>query len=222
MREQAGDHSGENDTPAREVRSVPPAAPCGIGRVHGEDRRQIHSRPSNRNRPCMESGVDQSRVILRAPRMRQMSARPPAVRVLVLVVVVFVVVLAAAGCSGGRGDREAVIPDAQLRPSGPPATVEAQVRARPWASSKWNGQAWGRIWREATRNPQDRDGRGIDAYKWAIRTCDAVRNGGQTPQAMVRRVRDEGQFTAQGAKVIVTAALDALCPERTVLSPLRP
>jgi hypothetical protein len=196
-----------------------PKVLLGPGR-HGEGRRQVHSRSSNRNHPRMESGVDQSRVIMRAPRIRRMSAMPPVVRAVVFVAVV---VLGGAGCSGGdRGNREAAIPDAQLLPAGPSGTIEAHVRARPWASSKVNGQAWGRIWLEKTRSPQDRDGRGEDAYRWAIRACDAVRNGGQTPQAMVRRVRDEGRFTAQGAKVIVTAALGALCPERTVLSQLPP
>jgi hypothetical protein len=158
---------------------------------------------------------------MRAPPSRRMRAMPPAGRAVVLVAVVSIVVLAAAGCSGGdRGNREAAISDAQLLPAGPTGTIEAHVRARPWASSKANGQAWGHIWREKTRSPQDRDGRGEDAYTWAIRTCDAVRNSGQTPQAMVRQVRDEGRFTAQGAKVIVTAALSTLCPRRTVLSPL--
>jgi hypothetical protein len=133
------------------------------------------------------------------------------------IVIVVVLVLTGAACSGG--DRqEPAIPDAQLLPSEPPPTIEAHIRARPWASSKANGQAFGRILREETRNPQDRDGRGIDAYNWAGRTCDAVRNGGQTPEVMVRRVRHEGGFTEQGAKVIVTAALQALCPD----SQLRP
>lgn len=133
------------------------------------------------------------------------------------IVSVGILVLLVAGCSGS--DREPTIPDAQLLPAGPPPTIEAHIRARPWASSKANGQAFGHIWREGTRNLQARDGRGIDAYKWAIRTCDAVRNGGQTAEAMMRRVREEGRFTEQGAKVIVRAALGALCPERTVLSP---
>jgi hypothetical protein len=31
---------------------------------------------------------------------------------------------------------------------------------------------------------------------------------------MVRRVRDEGRFTDAGARVIVRAALEALCPEQ--------
>jgi hypothetical protein len=155
---------------------------------------------------------------MRAPRIRLISAMLPGVRAVVLVAVVSVVVLAAAGCSGGdHGDREAAIPDAQLLPAEPPATIEAHVRARPWASSKARIQAWGSIWREQTRNPPDRDGRGIDATIWAIRTCDAVRNGGQTPEAMVRRVRHEGRFTEQGAKVIVTAALQALCPDSQLL-----
>jgi Protein of unknown function (DUF732) len=121
-----------------------------------------------------------------------------------------------AGCSGG--DRQAAaIPEAQLLPSGPPPTIEARIRARPWVSSKAHGQAFGQLWREWIRNPKDRDGRGIDAYNWAGRTCDAVRNGGQTPEAMVRRVRDEGRFSAQGARVIVKAALQALCPEQELL-----
>jgi hypothetical protein len=127
------------------------------------------------------------------------------------VTVLTVVALVTAGCSGG--DRqEAAIPQAQLLPSGPPSTIEAHIRARPWASSKANGQAFGRRWRRETSNPKDLDGRGIDAYHWAGQTCDAVRNGGQTPEAMERRVHDEGRFTKQGAKVIVAAALSALCP----------
>jgi hypothetical protein len=36
---------------------------------------------------------------------------------------------------------------------------------------------------------------------------------------MVRRVRDEAKFTKQGATVIVTAALRALCPANSPLSP---
>jgi len=133
------------------------------------------------------------------------------------IVIVATLVPTVAGCYGGG--REQTIPDAQLLPSGPPPTIEAHIRARPWASSKAAGQAFGRIWREETRHPQDRDGRGIDAYNWAGRTCDGVRNGGQTPEAMVRRVRAQGGFTEQGARVIVTAALGALCPDGSPLSP---
>lgn len=132
-------------------------------------------------------------------------------------IVLTVVALLLAGCSGG--DREAAaIPEAQLLPSGPPPTIEAQIRARPWVSSKANGQAFGELWRKGIRNPKDRDGRGIDAYNWAGRTCDAVRLGNQSPEAMVRRVRVQGRFTAQGARVIVSAALQALCPERDLLN----
>jgi hypothetical protein len=152
-------------------------------------------------------------------RTRPVSVMPTVLRA-ALVAIVSVAVFTAAGCTGS--DREPAIPDAQLLPSGPPPTIEAHIRARPWASSKANGQAFGRRWRAETRNPKDRDGRGIDASNWAVRTCDAVRKGGQTPQAMERRVRDEGRFTAQGAKVIVGAALGALCPERTVLNPPPP
>jgi hypothetical protein len=133
------------------------------------------------------------------------------------IVAILAVVLTVAGCGGG--DQQPAIPEAQLLPSGPGPTLEPRVRARPWASSRWHGQAWGRIWREETRNPKDREGRGIDAYNLAIRTCDAVRNGGQTAQAMLRRVRDQGRFTEQGAGVIVTAALGTLCPEDSPLSP---
>jgi hypothetical protein len=157
---------------------------------------------------------------MRTLRIRRISVMPPLVRAVVLVAVVSVVALTAAGCGGDRGDREAAIPDAQLLRPEPPPTLEAHVRARPWASSRARIQAWGSIWREQTRNPKDREGRGIDATNWAIRTCDAVRNGGQTPRVMVRRVRDVGRFTEQGAKVIVTAALSTLCPGRTLLSPL--
>lgn len=141
---------------------------------------------------------------------------PPRLRAIGMVTALAIVVLVAASC-GGSGRKE-VIPDAQLLPSGPPPTIEAHIRARPWASSRAHGQAFGRIWREETHNPKDREDRGIDAYNWAARTCDAVRNAGQTPAVMVRRVRDEGRFTEQGAKVIVSAALAALCPERTVLN----
>lgn len=142
-------------------------------------------------------------------------------RTLATVAVLTVVGFVTAGCSGG--DRqEAAIAEAQLLPSGPPPTIEAHIRARPWASSKANGQAFGRLWREQIHNPKDLDGRGIDAYTWAGRTCDAVRKHGQTPEAMVRRVRDEGRFTQQGAKVIVSAALTALCPAQGASTQLFP
>ncbi|HEX5882759.1 MAG TPA: DUF732 domain-containing protein [Actinomycetota bacterium] len=129
-------------------------------------------------------------------------------RSLATVAVLIVVILAVASCGGG--DRQQAIPNAELLPSGPPPTIEARIRVRPWASSKAAGQAFGELWRKEIRNSQDR--RGIDAYKWAGRTCDAVRNGGQAPEAMVQRVHDEGRFTRQGARVIVSAALRALCP----------
>ena len=81
-----------------------------------------------------------------------------------------------------------------------------------------NGLAFGRIWRVETTNRQDREGRGIDAYTWAVRTCDAVRRDGQTPEATVRRVqRSKPGFTEAGAKVIVSAALRALCPDQKTL-----
>ena len=138
-----------------------------------------------------------------------------------MVVVLTVVVLVTAGCSGGdRG--EATIPEAQLLPSGPTPTIEARIRARPWASSKARGQAFGALWREETHNPKDREGRGIDAWKWAIRTCDAVRNGGQTPETMMQQVREEGRFSQQGATVIVSAALNALCPAQGASTQLFP
>jgi Protein of unknown function (DUF732) len=132
-------------------------------------------------------------------------------RVTVTVAVLPVVTVMAAGCSGGDRE-EATIPEEQLLLSEPPPTIEPHIRARPWASSKARGQAFGTIWRKETRNPKDRDGRGIDAWTWAGRTCDAVSNGGQTSEAMVQRVHDEGGFTRQGARVIVSAALSALCP----------
>jgi hypothetical protein len=128
-----------------------------------------------------------------------------------VVVILISVALAAPGCDGGG-----IVSDADV---GPPPTIEASVLARPWASSKAAGQAFGHLWREATRNPRDRDGRGVDAYNWAGRTCDAVRTGATTPEVMVRRVRDEGRFTQQGATVIVTAALRALCPADSPLPP---
>jgi Protein of unknown function (DUF732) len=142
-----------------------------------------------------------------------MQLTPSLRRTVATLVVLTVVALVVAGCSGGVRE-EATIPEAQLLPSGPPPTIEAHIRARPWASSKARGQAFGAIWREETRSPKDRDGRGIDAWTWAGRTCDVVRNGGQAPEAMVRRVRDEGRFTDAGARVIVRAALEALCPEQ--------
>jgi Protein of unknown function (DUF732) len=160
--------------------------------------------------------VTQPRTTIRAPRTRRGNAAPLVLRASVIVAALVVLLLALAGCDGGGGDRRqtASVSDAWPPTAGPPATVEAFVQARPWASSKAAGQAFGRIWRAETRNPQDRDGRGIDAYKWAIRTCDAVRKGGQPPEAMVRRVRDgTPRFTEQGARVIVTAALRALCPD---------
>jgi hypothetical protein len=142
-------------------------------------------------------------------------------RTIVTVVVLTAVALMTAGCSGGDRE-EATIPEAQLLPSGPPPTIEPHIAARPWASSKARGQAFGTIWRKETRNPKDRDGRGIDAWTWAGRTCDAVRNGGQTPEAMVQRVHDEGRFTQQGARVIVSAALSALCPAQGASTRLLP
>jgi Protein of unknown function (DUF732) len=140
----------------------------------------------------------------------------PWLRSSIVTAVLTAVALLLAGCSGG--DREAApIPEAQLLPSGPPPTIEAHIRARPWVSSKANGQAFGRLWLKGIQNPKDRDGRGIDAYNWAGRTCDAVRNGGQTPETMVHRVQDKGRFTEAGARVIVRAALRALCPEQDLL-----
>jgi Protein of unknown function (DUF732) len=142
------------------------------------------------------------------------SAAPVVLRASVLAAALAALVLVLAGCDGGDRDQAASVSDAWLTGSGPPATVEASVKARPWASSQPAGQAFGRIWREETRNPRDLNGHGIDAYRWAIRTCDAVRSGGQSPEAMVRRVRDgKPRFTEQGAQVIVSAALRALCPE---------
>lgn len=141
-------------------------------------------------------------------------------RATVTVAVLAVVTLMTAGCSGGG--QEATIPEAQLLPSGPSPTIEPHILARPWASSRARIEAWGSIWREQTRNPKDREGRGIDATNWAIRTCDAVRNGGQTSEAMVQRVHDEGRFTQQGARVIVSAALSALCPVQDASTHLFP
>jgi hypothetical protein len=156
-------------------------------------------------------------------RTRWASAAPVVLRASVLAAALAALVLVLAGCDGGDRDQAASVSDARLTGSGPPATVEAYVKARPWASSKAAGLAFGRIWREETRNPRDLEGRGIDAYKWAIRTCDAVRSGGQSPEAMVRQVRDSKPgFTEQGAKVIVTAALRALCPEGRAPSQLPP
>jgi Protein of unknown function (DUF732) len=132
----------------------------------------------------------------------------------VIVAAFAALMLLLAGCEGGDRNDAASDSEAWLTGSAPPATVEAYVKARPWASSRAAGEAFGRIWREETRNPRDLDGRGIDAYRWAIGTCDAVRSGGQSPEAMVRRVRDgKPRFTEQGAQVIVSAALRALCPE---------
>jgi hypothetical protein len=164
----------------------------------------------------MESAVSQPRGTMRMPRTRAMRATPSISCPMAIVAALVVVALAVAGCGGD--DRQQTIPDAQLLPSGPPPTIEAHIRARPWASSKAAGQAFGRIWRQETRNPKDRDGRGIAAYNWAGRTCDAVRNGGQTSEAMVHRVRDKGRFTEAGAGVIVKAALQALCPEQDRLN----
>jgi hypothetical protein len=150
----------------------------------------------------------------RAPRTRWGSTAPPVLRASVIVATLAALGLALASCDRDDRNQAATVSDAWPLPSGPPATVETYVQARPWASSKAAGQAFGRIWREETRNPQDRNGRGIDAYRWAIRTCDAVRRDGQPPEAMVQRVRDgKPRFTQQGAEVIVSAALRALCPD---------
>jgi hypothetical protein len=168
----------------------------------------VHSRRSDRSRLTHgECSVNQPGVAMPTPGTRRVSGGRRLRRGSAIVAML---VLAAAGCGGG--DREPTIPEAQLLPSGPPPAIEAHIRARPWASSKANGQAFGAIWRVETTNPKDRDGRGIDAYNWAGRTCDGVRGGGQTPAAMVRRVHHEGRFTEEGAKVIVAAALRALCP----------
>jgi Protein of unknown function (DUF732) len=161
--------------------------------------------------------VNQSKGTMRAPPSPGKGTTPLMLRAIVIVAAF---VLTVAGCGGS--DHQQTIPDAQLLPSGPPPTIEAHIRARPWASSKAAGQAFGRVWREETRAPRDRDGRGIDAYNWGVRTCDAVRKDGQSPEAMVRRVREQANFTQQGATVIVTAALRALCPDQATLSPLRP
>jgi hypothetical protein len=146
-----------------------------------------------------------------------LAIRVPGAR-LAIVAILAVVILTMAGCGAATGSRPFPTPSCchlgQLPRSRPMCGP-----ARPWASSRWHGQAWGRIRREETRNPKDREGRGIDAYKWAIRTCDAIRNGGQTAQAMLRRVRDQGRFTEQGARVIVTAALGTLCPAGSPLPP---
>jgi hypothetical protein len=157
---------------------------------------------------------------MRAPRRRRMSTPPPVPRAIVIMVALAVVVPVASGCTDSN--REQAIPDAQLLRSGSPPTIEAHIRARPWASSRVRIQAWGSIWREQTRNPKDREGRGIDATNWAIRTCDAVRTNGESPEVMVRRIRDQAKFTLQGARVIVTAALEVLCPASSALNQLPP
>lgn len=155
------------------------------------------------------------------------TARPRRARVrwaprAALVLLVAALAVAGAACDGGSPSRPAdpgpsgISSDASsFFGDGPSATVESYVLAGPWASSEASGKAWGRLWLQRARNRQDRDGRGNDAYKWAIRTCDAVRLNGQAPGTMVRQVRDRGRFTAAGAKVIVTAALHALCPGHT-------
>jgi hypothetical protein len=168
----------------------------------------------------MERAVSQSRRTMRMRRTPTTRATRAISRSLAIVAALIVVIVAVASCGGG--DRQQTIPDAELLPSGPPPTIEAHVQARPWASSKAAGQAFGRIWRKEIRNPKDRNGRGIAAYNWAGRTCDAVRNGGQAPEAMVQRVHDEGRFTRQGARVIVSAALRALCPAQGASTQLFP
>jgi hypothetical protein len=95
------------------------------------------------------------------------------------------------------------------------------VQARPWASSEASGKAFGSLWLRETRDENTLQHGGGDAYKWAIRTCDAVRLHGRSPEAMVRAVRagnpqDTVRFTEQDAKVVVTAALRALCPAQRV------
>lgn len=167
--------------------------------------------------------MQQPKESTRRARPRWGRAAPLGLRASVIVAALAALVLVLAGCEGGDRNEAASVSDAWLTSSEPPPTVEAYVKARPWASSKAAGQAFGRIWREETRNPRDLNGRGIDAYRWAVRTCDAVRSGGQSPEAMVRRIRDgKPRFTGQGAQVIVSAALRALCPEGDAPSQLPP
>jgi hypothetical protein len=152
--------------------------------------------------------VNQSREPLPAPLVRRAS-------VIVAVFATLVVVLA--GCDRGDHDQTSSLFDAWPPPSGPPATAEGYVQVRPWASSEASGKAFGSLWLRETRDESTLQHGGGDAYKWAIRTCDAVRIHGQSPQAMVRAVRignsqDKVRFTEQDAKVVVTAALRALCP----------
>jgi len=70
-------------------------------------------------------------------------------------VAVLTAVVLAAGCTGG--DPQPAAGDTDF---GPPPSIEASVLARPWASSKAAGQAFGRIWRAETRDPRDLERRG--------------------------------------------------------------
>lgn len=168
----------------------------------------VHSRPSNGNHRHEEG---REPVQVNHPHTAYQGDAGDAVSLapLAIVAALVVVILAVASCDGG--DRQQTIPQRATAAIRATPTIEAHVRVRPGRAQDQD-QAWGGIWREQTRMPKDREGRGIDAANWAMRTRDAVRNGGQTLEAMAQRIHDEGRFTRQGARVIVSAALSALCP----------
>jgi hypothetical protein len=118
--------------------------------------------------------VNQSREPLPAPLVRRAS-------VIVAVFATLVVVLA--GCDRGDHDQTSSLFDAWPPPSGPPATAEGYVQVRPWASSEASGKAFGSLWLRETRDESTLQHGGGDAYKWAIRTCDA-----RVPQFVGTRV----------------------------------
>lgn len=144
--------------------------------------------------------MTQSRVPVRTPLGRWVGATPVLLRIALTLAAL---ALTVAACDG-RGGGGASSSDDGL------AEYMQATRGGLIKLDQANGMAFGQIWRQETHDKRDLQ-RGVDAYKWAIRTCQAVIDG-QTPEAMVRQVRDSG-FTEPGARVVVTAALRALCPE---------
>lgn len=134
-----------------------------------------------------------STITVRASLGRWVTAPPPRWRIAVTLTVL---ALTIAACGGQAGTPDTGLAD--------------EAQASPWASSEMRGKAFGRLWLQETRDQRDLQ-RPIDAYRWAIRTCQSLQEG-QTPSEVMARVARDG-FTEQGATVIVRAAKAALCPD---------
>jgi hypothetical protein len=129
-----------------------------------------------------------------------------------IVLALAVLALPIAACDGnGRDASTSKGRLAEPVQASPWTSAEVRGKAFPWASSQVRGQAFGALWRQGTHDKRDLE-RSIDAYKWAIRTCQAVIVDHQTPETMVRQVEAAG-FTGPGARMVVTAALRGMCPE---------